>query len=155
MNRLALTLIPGLVLVGGAGVHAEPKHVPRTQAVPLPYDQVSLQHDGKELARMHFGPGLLRPFVYPINGPSGKTLTRMGHPHDPVTHSHHNSVWMSHQFVNGVNFWEDRAAHIVHQKLTRLDDGPDAAAIEMLNAWQNKDGKTQMIEHRRTGVQIL
>jgi hypothetical protein len=62
---------------------------------------------------------------------------------------------MSHQFVNGVNFWEDRAAHIVQQKLERLEDGPDAASIETLNAWQDKDAKTLLIEHRRTGVQVL
>ena len=32
---------------------------------------------------------------------------------------------------------------------------PDAASIETLNAWQDKDAKTLMIEHRRTGVQVL
>jgi len=79
----------------------------------------------------------------------------MGHPHDPVTHSHHNSVWMSHQFVNGVNFWEDRAAHIVHLRTDRLEDGMDAASIETSNAWRDKDGKTLMTEHRRMAVQVL
>jgi hypothetical protein len=43
----------------------------------------------------------------------------------------------------------------VHQKSERLEDGPDAASLETLNAWQDKDGKTQMIEHRRTAVQAL
>ena len=29
----------------------------------------------------------------------------MGHPHDPVGHSHHNSVWIAHESVNGESFW--------------------------------------------------
>ena len=125
------------------------------QAVPQPRDEVSFQRDGVEIARHYPGRGGFRPFVFPLIGPSGRSLTRLGHPHDPVTHSHHNSVWLSHQSVNGANFWEDRAAHIVQQRLERLDDGPDAASIETLNAWIDKDGKTQMTEHRRTAVQAL
>ncbi|MGH9162912.1 MAG: DUF6807 family protein, partial [Vicinamibacteraceae bacterium] len=65
------------------------KPIPRVQAVPLPYHQVSFQRDGREIARYHFGPDLIRPFVYPIVGPSGHGLTRMGHPGNPDTHSHH------------------------------------------------------------------
>ncbi len=136
-------------------LHAEPKPVPRVQALPEPHDEVSFQRDGVEIARYRAGHDGFRPFVYPIIGPTGRSLTRMGHPHDPVTHSHHNSVWMSHQFVNGVNFWEDRAAHIVHVRTERLEDGPEEASVETFNAWQDKDAKTQMTEHRRMTVHIL
>src|SRR4051812_20726936 len=87
---------------------AEPKPVPRVQALPLPHDEVSFQREGVELARYCFGSDQRRPFVYPVNGPSGRSLTRMGHPHDPETHSHHNSVWISHESVDGVNFWGDK-----------------------------------------------
>jgi len=133
----------------------EPKPVPRMQAVPQPHEEVSFQRDGVEIARHRAGRDGFRPFVFPVIGPSGRALTRIGHPHDPTGHSHHNSVWLAHQFVNGVNFWGDNAGRIVQQKLVRLDDGPDAASIETINAWQDKDGKTQMIEQRRTGVQAL
>ena len=75
--------------------------VPLVQAVPQPYEQVSFQREGTELARLHFGPGLNRPFIFPLLGPSGRSVTRMGHPHDPVSHSHHNSIWVSHNDVNG------------------------------------------------------
>ncbi len=134
---------------------AEPQPVPRMQAVPQPHDEVSFQRDGGEIARHYAGRDGFRPFVFPIIGPSGRSLTRLGHPHDPVTHSHHNSVWMSHQSVNGVNFWEDRAAHIVQLRVDRLEDGPEIASLETTNAWQDKDGKTLMTERRRTGVQFL
>ncbi|NLX22190.1 MAG: hypothetical protein GXY55_11075, partial [Phycisphaerae bacterium] len=74
----------------------EPKAVARVQVVPLPYGQAAFEREGVEMARYHFGAGLERPFLYPIVGPSGRSLTRMGHPHDPQSHSHHNSVWVSH-----------------------------------------------------------
>jgi hypothetical protein len=134
---------------------AEPKPVPRVQAIPQPHQQLSFQRDGVEIARYHYGTDGNRPFIFPVIGPSGRSLTRMGHPHDPVTHSHHNSVWLSHQFVNGTNFWEDGPAHIVHQRMLRIEDGDDAASIEVENAWIDKEGKPQMHELRRTRVQVL
>jgi hypothetical protein len=134
---------------------ADPKPVPHVQALPQPHAQVSFQRDGVEFARYHYGADGNRPFVFPIIGPSGLSLTRMGHPHDPQTHSHHNSVWLSHQFVNGANFWEDGAAHIVHQRMSRIEDGDDSALIEVENAWIDKAGVPQMHELRRTKVQLL
>ena len=105
---------------------AEPRPVPRAQVVPQPYDQVSFQRDGHEIARYHFGHDLRRPFVFPLIGPSGRSLTRMGHPHDPETHSHHNSVWVAHNDVDGVSFWDDRAkGRIVQQRVELLEDGFD------------------------------
>jgi hypothetical protein len=48
------------------------------QAVPQPYKQVSFQRGGGEIARFHFGAALKRPFVFPLVGPSGRSLTRLG-----------------------------------------------------------------------------
>src|SRR5688500_2201321 len=113
-----------------------PKPVPLMQAVPQPYGQVSLQRDGKEIARYHFGPGLRRPFVFPVVGPAGRSLTRMGHPHDPESHSHHNSVWVSHNDVDGVSFWDDRArGRIVHRRVEKFDDRDDAASVTTVSEW--------------------
>jgi hypothetical protein len=102
-----------------------PKPIPEMQALPLPHDQVSIQNKGKELFRFHFGNELRRPFIYPVNGPHGLSLTRMGHPHDPHGHSHHNSVWISHHMINDIDFWGDRGANkgrIIHQKVEALED---------------------------------
>lgn len=135
---------------------AEPKPVPRMQAVPEAHDEISFQRDGVEIARYHYRADQKRPFVFPIIGPSGRSLTRIGHPHDPETHSHHNSVWISHQNVNGANFWEDRGtARIAHQRVRRIEDGAEVAWIETENAWLGADGKPAMREFRRTGVRAL
>ena len=133
------------------------KPVPLVQAVPQPHAQVSFQRDGVEIARYHYGDDLHRPFVFPVIGPSGRSLTRMGHPRDPESHSHHNSVWISHQFVGGTNFWGDSppGPRIAHQRMWRIEDGDSTAFIETENAWLDKDGQAIVRELRRTSVQIL
>ncbi|MSR42420.1 MAG: hypothetical protein EXS29_00070 [Pedosphaera sp.] len=134
------------------------KPIPLLQAVPQPHDQISFQRDGLEIARYHFAPTLQRPFVFPLIGPSGRPVTRMGHPHDPVGHSHHNSCWISHNDVNGVSFWADRGTNtgrILHQRIERLEDSDDTAAVLALNHWVDKNGKVLLIERRRTAVQPL
>ena len=128
---------------------------PTAQAIPLPNQEISFQRDGDEIARYHFGPDLRRPFVFPVIGPSGRSLTRMGHPHDPESHSHHNSIWISHHDVNGVSFWDDRAkGRIVHRRVLRFDDGSDAAAVLTENAWIASN-TVLLIERRLTHTQLL
>lgn len=135
---------------------AQPKSVPRLEAVPQPQHQISFQRDGQEIARLHFGPDLRRPFVFPIVGPSGRTLTRLGHPHDPVGHSHHNSVWISHYDVQGVSFWGDTGkGKIVHQRIETIEDAGDASWVITHNTWLDDESKKPLLhERRRTHVQL-
>lgn len=132
----------------------DPKPVPRMQVIPLPYDQASFQRDGVEVARYHFGSQLHRPFVFPLVGPSGRSLTRMGHPHDPITHSHHNSLWISHHDVDGVSFWDDQGnERIVHQRIRTYEDGDRQAFLVAENAWVDERGNVLLDEIRRIAVQ--
>lgn len=125
------------------------------QAIPLPDAEISFQHDGAEIARYHFAPDLRRPFVFPVIGPSGRSLTRIGHPHDPESHSHHNSIWISHHDVNGISFWDDRAkGQIVHRRILRFDDGPESAAVLTENAWIASNN-VLLLERRLTRTQML
>lgn len=147
--RVALFALPSL-FIAHAG---EPKPVPRFQAIPLPSAQILFQRDGVELTRYHFGMELKRPFLFPVNGPSGRSVTRMGHPHDPEGHSHHNSVWISHQFVGGANFWGDSGgARVVHKRILMLDDAEDRSAVEVENEWRNAEGAVVARELRRIAV---
>lgn len=134
------------------------KPVPPMQVVPLPYDQASFQYLGRELTRYHFGATLRRPFLYPVAGPEGRSLTRMGHPRDPFGHSHHNSVWISHANVDGVNFWADRGApplgQILCQRIEQYEDGDRSAWLIALHVWQNPQGKPLLLERRRIEVQL-
>ena len=149
-----LGLLPIFAVLGAAEL-PEPKPVPRMQAVPLPLNQISFQREGAEIARYYFGAELRRPFVYPVIGPSGRSLTRMGHPHDPESHSHHNSIWISHHDVNGVSFWDDRApGKIVHQRVERLDDANEGAGVLTQNSW-TASNQVLLVERRYTRVEPL
>ncbi len=132
--------------------------IPRMQAVPEPYDQISFRFDEKEIARFHFGSALNRPFIYPVIGPSGRPLTRMGHPGDPLTHSHHNSIWISYGKVNGVDFWSDRGTNcgrIVHRGTLELEDADNRAGAVTEAAWVAASGTVLLTERRETWVYPL
>lgn len=136
--------------------HARP--VPEVQVLPLPHDQASFTLRGGELTRYHFGRDLRRPFWYPLTGPAARSLTRMGHPHDPVTHSHHNSVWISHESVAGTNFWTDHGKNLGRVELVRVekfDDGDDHAAMLTTNHWLSSDDRPLLVERRRCEVRPI
>jgi len=128
----------------------KPNPVPRMQVIPMPYHQASFQRDGVELTRYHFGPSLHRPFLFPVVGPSGRSLTRMGHPHDPESHSHHNSVWISHNDVNATNFWSDQGnGRIRHKRIVKFEDSDKYSHLIAENEWLSDDGKVLLFERRR------
>src|SRR4051794_39249715 len=137
---------------------ADPRPIPRLQIIPQPDDQAAFVRDDTEIARYHFGPTLRRPFVFPLVGPAGRSLTRMGHPHDPQSHSHHNSVWVSHNSVNGLSFWDDHGkGRIVHQVIDNYEDLGDTSWVTTVNHWvdESKGGELVMWDRRRTTVQLL
>jgi methane monooxygenase PmoA-like len=108
---------------------------PRCQVVPLPDYQVSFELDGVERLRWHYGPSYPRPFFYPLVGPSGSTLTRMGHPGAP-DHDHHRSIWFAHNKVLGIDFWSDRTEARIRQKeWLCYQDGDDEAVMAVLLHW--------------------
>jgi len=151
-------LVGMLWLPAGAGEGDLPnaRPGPDVQVLPLPYHQASFQYRGKELTRFHFGPGLQRPFLYPAIGSAGRSYTRMGHPHDPMGHSHHNSIWIAHQNVDGTSFWEDGSgSRILCQRVEQYEDGPGRAWLLCVNTWQDAKGKPRMLERRRIAVESL
>jgi len=133
-----------------------PQPIPRMQVIPQPYHQASFQRDGIEIARYHFGPSLHRPFIFPVIGPSGRSLTRMGHPHDPESHSHHNSVWISHNDIGGVSFWSDGGkGKIRHTRILKFEDSNEASSITTENQWVSNKGKVHLNETRRVTTMSL
>ena len=120
---------------------------PRVQALPE-IDRASLRVDGVERVGYEFGSGTTRPFLFPLVGPSGRGLTRMGHP-NPVGHEHHKSVWFGHEKVAGVNFWADRPGsdvRIRHRRITIYQDGKDRGGLAAELDWW-ADGRT-ILRHR-------
>jgi hypothetical protein len=150
--RTALILF---VFTLAASAQLAPKPVPRMQALPLPHHEISFQRDGIELTRFHFDANDKRPFLYPLNGPSGRSLTRMGHPRDPVGHSHHNSLWLAHHDVNGVSFWGDGGpAQIRCVRVEQFEDSDEMAFATVVNSW-SATNRVFLWERRRMTVQTL
>jgi hypothetical protein len=175
LASLALPSAAAAIPTSQPATRPSPKPVPTAQIVPQPYDQAAFIRDGVEVARYHFGKALNRPFLFPLVGPSGRSLTRIGHPRDPVGHSHHDGVWVSHHDVDGVSFWDNKGAgRIVHQSVDAYEDGgdppraataaqaataglpPDAAAVRSTDHWvRTADDKVLLVERRRTEVRLL
>jgi hypothetical protein len=108
---------------------------PRCQVVPEAGHQASMRIDGAERLRWHFGTDYPRPFLYPLNGPSGRPLTRMGHPGAP-NHDHHQSIWFAHQKVLGIDFWSNNTPARVRQKeWLAYQDGDDEALLAVRLGW--------------------
>ena len=140
--RLLLPLL--LFASAGAAPTGEPFVPPRCEVLPLPEQQVSLRVDGVEKTRWHFGNQYPRPFFYPFNGPSGTSLTRMGHP-GAENHDHHRSVWFAHHNVAGVDFWSDQTAGRVRQKhWYSYQDGDDQAVMASVTGWYDGSGQELM-----------
>lgn len=116
----------------------------RCEVVPLAGHQVSFRIDEVEKVRWHYGTEYPRPFFFPFNGPSGASLTRMGHPGAP-NHDHHRSVWFAHADVNGVDFWSDNTSARIRQKSwMAYEENDDEAVMACRLGWFDGDGKELM-----------
>ena len=136
--------IAGLFLFAGVLSADEPFALKRCEIVPLPEQQVSFSVDGVEQTRWYFGNDASRPFFYPLKGPSGASLTRMGHPGAP-NHDHHRSVWFAHHDVAGADFWSEGFGPRVRQKSWyAYDDGDNEAVMATLCGWYDGQGKELM-----------
>jgi hypothetical protein len=118
---------------------------------------VSLRVDGVERAFYNTSPDGPRPFFFPVVGPSGHHLTRIGHPGDPVGHGHHLSVWFAHEKLDGVNFWADQVGtdiQIRHLRTTCLQDGPSWAAFSADLSWW-ADGRPRLLHELIAAIEPI
>lgn len=121
---------------------------PRCQVTPQPLDQVSFAIDGIERLCWHFGANYPRPFFYPLIGPSGAPLTRMGHPGAP-NHDHHRSLWFAHAKVLGIDFWSDATEARIRQKQWLCyQDGDEEAAMAVALGWYDGHDPQELLEQQ-------
>lgn len=137
--------------VGGACVPAVAEDPPwgipaRCVVIPGDRHNLQVQVDGLVRTQWQFDADFPRPFFYPLTGPSGQSLTRMGHPGAP-DHDHHRSVWFAHNKVNGQNFWaENKGTSIRQDQWLALEDGDSAARIAVRLGWFDADGVRLMTQ---------
>ncbi len=118
----------------------------RCHVDPLPEFQVRFAIGDWEVLRWHHGPWYPRPFFYPVVGPSGKSLTRLGHP-GTWHERHHRSLWFAHFKVQGQDFWTDRGpGRVVQRRWLVYQDGHQGAAMAVELGWQLET--KELIRHR-------
>lgn len=129
-------------LSGMASLNADDQRtLMRCEVIPQPGHQVAVHVDGIEKLSWHYGTEYPRPFFYPFNGPSGQTLTRMGHP-GAQNHDHHRSVWFAHHDVNGSDFWSDTSRTQIRQKhWYRYRDGDAEAVLAVRLGWYDQEDR--------------
>jgi hypothetical protein len=92
-----------------------------------------------------------QPALYPVIGPTGKSVTRpypfqQAEKDGTKDHPHHQSFWLNHGDVNGIDFWAtnrasdngDRGPRIVHREFVETSGG-DAGKIVTRNDWLQGD----------------
>jgi hypothetical protein len=95
-----------------------------------------------------------KPYFYPVIGPTGTPVTR-SFPMEEVEgesrdHNHHRSFWVTHDNVNGVNFWAEGegCGRTVHRRFEVLESGPVYGRMVADVDWLAADG-TKICEDRR------
>jgi hypothetical protein len=126
--------------------------LPRCEVIPLPDQQAAFPIDGQERLRWHFGLSYPRPFFYPLRGPSGSSLTRMGHPGAP-NHDHHQSIWFAHSKVLGIDFWSNSGpARIRQQHWLAYQDGDQEAIMAVTLGWYDGHDPRELLRQELIAI---
>ena len=139
---------------------------PAVQILPDANDRICVSHDNRSLLGYCYSGQYPKPFFYPVNGPGGRSVTRLGHPRDfDGGHDHHRSLWIEHENVNDVCFETEHLhffagtdsplvgiGRIAHDRFLRQEDGPVYARLEMALAWVSHEEEVLLSEVRSVRV---
>lgn len=117
--------------------------------------KVDVLDAGEVFTAYHYGRQWVRPFLHPLIGPSGVSVTR----HWPIKknvkgehrdHPHHKSVWVAYGECGKVDNWSEEAGHgwQRHQRFLALDSGAVMGRLTALNYWCYPDERKQFEEVR-------
>jgi len=107
------------------------------------------------------GHQLRRPYFWPVYGPDQTPMTRPYPLTDkPIAknvakdHPHHNSLYVAHGDVNGVDNWSisDKAGWIVHKTFEQVASGPVVGWFRERLDWTDRDKKPVLAEVRTVRV---
>jgi hypothetical protein len=108
---------------------------------------------GGKLFTEYLSDQAMKPYYYPVFGPSGTAMTR-NHPMKKVAletqdHNHQRSFWFTHGAVNGYDFWASDPLNppktnygtIRETAKKKLISGPVLGRIRTTDDWLGPDGK--------------
>lgn len=144
---VAYRLVQQPVTIGAEG------GVTLSETVP---GELRVEVDGKHLTTYHYGPDVVRPYLYPVLTEGGVGITRdwpmvADAAGDSTDHRHHKGIYTAHGSVNGVDNWSEEPGHgrQVHRRFTRVFGGPAAGGFTQELDWVDADGVPNMAETRR------
>ena len=112
--------------------------------------------DGRPFATYRFGDAEPRPYVYPLFGPTGRSMTRgfpmlPDDPSESHDHPHHRGLMVAFGEVNGVDCWSETPGHgrIEHVAWERRSAGPSGVDLLERLRWVGPDGRELLHETRR------
>ncbi len=126
-------------------------------------DAVGITVDGAPFTTYRFGEDAVRPFFYPLLGPTGVAMTRnfpmrRDVPGESTDHPHHRSLYVAFGEVNGVDVWSESSStntgRIVHRGWESFVDGPVSADFRERLDWVDGQGHPLLNERRRATIYL-
>ncbi|MBN1348233.1 PmoA family protein [candidate division KSB1 bacterium] len=115
--------------------------------------------DHQFFARYHFSHEYSKPFLYPVIGPFGSSVTRhfpmqQNVPGETTDHIHHRSIYTSHGDMNGSDNWSEEPGHgfIVHKGFGHCVSGSALGEFVAENEWQDARHQSIVREQRRIRI---
>lgn len=114
--------------------------------------ELALHGEHGALWRYRFDTAHEKPFIHPLRTPGGVTLTCF----EPWDHQWHRGLWFSWQYVNEVNYWEERggvpagvaAGRLRFEGPESVSMSPEGARIATRYAYEPPEGGVVMEERR-------
>ena len=120
--------------------------------------QLEVFVDGVHVTNYVYNEAYERPFLYPVIGPDGLNVVR--HIPNFGDHPHHKGINIALGDVSGrrgepgINFWflgsigDPKQGRVIHQRFTRIEQGPIFGMIQEENLWKQND-ELEHVSHSR------
>src|SRR5204863_1352880 len=156
-------VLPALIAMPTSSF-AQAAAAPRVEVVRHDSQQrVDILVDGVPFTSHIWPAQIKKPVLYPIRAASGVIVTR-GWPLEPragerVDHPHQVGLWLTHEDVNGLDFWNNSTAipaarapkmgTIVHRAIRDLHSGMGEATLDVTADWVDHKTKALLREDTR------
>jgi hypothetical protein len=126
-------------------------------------EKIAIEIDGKPFTDFYVvGPDVTKPYLHPLRAATGTYATRMWPMQDvpeeqgtTKDHKHQRGLWIAHEGVNGVDFWNNEASYttpnrgrIVLRKLGTIASGKEKGTLAATFDWVSPAGDALVREDR-------
>ncbi|MEX0778174.1 MAG: PmoA family protein [Balneolales bacterium] len=112
--------------------------------------RIDIKIDGQFFTSYIFAEDKKYPFFYPVNGPSGASVTSMRNSNYP----HHSSLFFGADKVNGGNYWQEglERGQILSVKAEIIENGSDRVVIVNECIWVRPGAESPIKDTRRITI---